>query len=200
MVQSAASRLLVVEGGLVTVIGDDVGDQLRRLCLARIGADDVVSIGRLGPALTHTIDAEGLALYNLSLVPDALCAWPGGESRPLDALRGARVLAVSAIGDPLAFRRELEALGASVQEAAFGDHHAFTARDAVMLARRGEGCDLVVCTLKDAVKLGPLWPRVAPACRYLSQGVRVEHGREAVDHLLDAALDARATIPQHIAG
>ena len=58
----AALRSLVVDGGLGAVIGDDVGDQPRRLGLARIGADDVVSIGRLGPALANAIDAEGLAL------------------------------------------------------------------------------------------------------------------------------------------
>src|SRR5215831_9964681 len=58
----AAARSLVVDGGLGAVIGDDVGNQPRRLGLARIGADDVVSVGRLGPGLAGAVDAEGLAL------------------------------------------------------------------------------------------------------------------------------------------
>ena len=58
----AASRSLVEDRGLGAVIGDDVGDQPRRLGLARIGADEVVGIGRLGPALAGAVDAEGLAL------------------------------------------------------------------------------------------------------------------------------------------
>src|SRR5215472_3865010 len=57
-----ASRSLVVDRGLGAVIRDDVGDQLRRLGLARIGADEVVGVGRLGPALAGAVDAEGLAL------------------------------------------------------------------------------------------------------------------------------------------
>src|SRR5262249_56049457 len=47
----AAARSLVVDRGRDAVIGDDVGDQPRRLGLARIGADDVVGLGPLGPEL-----------------------------------------------------------------------------------------------------------------------------------------------------
>ena len=49
-----ASRSLVVDRGLGAVIRDDVGDQPRRLGLARIGADEVVALGgsvQLWPAL-----------------------------------------------------------------------------------------------------------------------------------------------------
>src|SRR4029450_7921887 len=46
----AASRSLVVDRGLGAVIGDDVGDQPRRLGLARLGADEGVSVRRLRPA------------------------------------------------------------------------------------------------------------------------------------------------------
>src|SRR5215470_5873262 len=59
----AASRSLVIDRGLSAVIGDDVGDQPRRLGLARIGADDVVGVRRLGPGLAGAVDAEGLALH-----------------------------------------------------------------------------------------------------------------------------------------
>ena len=112
------------------------------------------------------------------------------EERSLDDLRGARVLAVSAIGAPAAYEAQLAAAGASVVPAAYGDHHAFSAADVATLVRRAEGCALVVCTLKDAVKLAPLWPRQGPALWYLSQTVVVERGAEALDALLSRAVAA----------
>jgi hypothetical protein len=56
----AASRSLVEDPGLGAVTGDDVGDQPRWPGLARIGADAVVGVGRLGPALAGMVDADGL--------------------------------------------------------------------------------------------------------------------------------------------
>src|SRR5262245_825040 len=47
---------LVIDRGLYAVVGDDVGHQPRRLSVARIGADDVVGVGRLGPALADAIN------------------------------------------------------------------------------------------------------------------------------------------------
>ena len=59
------------------------------------------------------------------------------------------------------------------------------------LARRGRAADLVVCTLKDAVKLGPLWPREAAPLWYVSQRVTIERGWEELDRVLEAVLAAR---------
>jgi tetraacyldisaccharide 4'-kinase len=107
---------------------------------------------------------------------------------PLELLRGQRVLAVSAIGNPESFERQLTALGAVVTSAAFPDHHPFSAQDAAKLAADGAAVDHVLCTLKDAVKLAPLWPRGAPLLWYLSQAVEVERGealiREALRRLV----------------
>jgi tetraacyldisaccharide 4'-kinase len=101
-----------------------------------------------------------------------------GDATPIEptALTGKRVLAISAIGAPAAFAAQLSSLGAVVTQATFPDHHAFDARDAAALAARAEAVDMAVCTLKDAVKLGPLWPRNAPPLWYLSQAVVVERG------------------------
>jgi tetraacyldisaccharide 4'-kinase len=87
--------------------------------------------------------------------PVALRPW-AGSSRPLDALAGARVAAFAAIGNPAAFRRTLESLGAGV--AAFTplpDHHAYAAADLDALGRAAAAtrADLVVTTLKDLVKV-----------------------------------------------
>jgi tetraacyldisaccharide 4'-kinase len=125
---------------------------------------------------------------------------PGGV--PLDADRpgaslasvaGQRVLAVSAIGVPAAFEEQLRRAGAAVTPARFPDHHAFTDAELADLVRRGEGVDRVVCTLKDAVKLGGRWPANAPAFWYLSQAVTVERGERVLADLLDrlASVDTR---------
>jgi tetraacyldisaccharide 4'-kinase len=44
---------------------------------------------------------------------------------------------------------------------------------------------LVVCTLKDAVKLAPLWPHDRTPLWYLSQQVIVDRGEGGVDRVLD---------------
>jgi tetraacyldisaccharide 4'-kinase len=49
-----------------------------------------------------------------------------------------------------------------------------------------------VCTLKDAVKLGPLWPRGAPALWYVSQRVVVERGERVLADALGRLLAGRA--------
>ena len=123
---------------------------------------------------------------------DALRMATGGtETRALSFLTGARFLAVAGVGAPAAFAKQLEAEGGRVTLAAFRDHHAFTATEAVALARRAEGMDFVVCTLKDAVKLGPLWPRAAPSLWYVSQRIDLEDGEQRLDDELRRLLDAR---------
>lgn len=111
--------------------------------------------------------------------------------RQLGWLSGRRIVAVCAIGDPLAFRRQLESYGANVTVKRFSDHHAFSAADANRIARDGEGTDGVVCTLKDAVKLAAVWPRVAPPLWYVSQSVVVERGAAALDRALARVLAVR---------
>jgi tetraacyldisaccharide 4'-kinase len=132
----------------------------------------------------------------VALAPDALMPVGGvrqsvaaaSGAEPLTALHGRRVLAISAIGAPSAFEAQLAAAGAQVTPARYPDHHAFDADDVASLARRGADVDRVVCTLKDAVKLGPRWPAQASPLWYLSQAVVVERGasvlREAMHRLV----------------
>ena len=55
--------------------------------------------------------------------------------------------------------------------------------------------EIAVCTLKDAVKLSPHWPREAPPLWYVSQSVMVEEGRDALDALITRVLAARPFNP-----
>jgi tetraacyldisaccharide 4'-kinase len=113
-----------------------------------------------------------------------LVEWMSGNVLQPKALHGKKVLAAAAIGDPRAFAAQLRQAGALVDLAAERDHHAYNAADAVRLARRAAGSEMVVCTLKDAVKLGPVWPREAPPLWYLSQRVVLESGGTELDRIL----------------
>jgi tetraacyldisaccharide 4'-kinase len=101
----------------------------------------------------------------------------------LNVLSGARVVALSGVGDPAGFSATFWGLGADViAEFAFEDHHRHTARELrVVLETAGREHAVVVTTAKDAARMGTLPP-----------GVTVLHGRaevvEGVD-VLNALLD-----------
>jgi len=109
---------------------------------------------------------------------------PRGDELPMSAASGKRVLAIAAVGNPGAFFRQLEAAGASVVPLRFPDHHAFTSEDVRRAASLSRGIDMVVCTLKDAVKLAPIWPASEPPLWYVSLSVEVERGEAALDDML----------------
>jgi len=118
------------------------------------------------------------------------------QRRPLTELRGARVLAVAAIADPASFVAQLRALGAVVEERFFRDHHAFSDDEIAGIASQSDRFDYVVCTLKDAVKLGPRWPRPPGSLErplwYVSQQVMVERGVGGLEHVLDELVRSRS--------
>ena len=135
----------------------------------------------------------------------ATLAGEGGSSRarggpradafdqPTRWLAARTVVVVSAIANPYAFEAQVRAFGAQVKVTQrFPDHHSYTSSDALALAAHSEGTSGVICTLKDAVKLAPLWPREATPLWYLSQSVVVERGAEAFDREFARLLAARA--------
>jgi len=138
--------------------------------------------------------APGVPVAVAALVPGELRATSGPERRSLAVVRGRRVLAVAAVGDPSSFERQLAAAGADVELRRFPDHHDFSARDVAALAQAAARTDIVVCTLKDAVKLAPLWPRASAPLWYVSQAVELRAGAAEVDRLLDRLLAARPTL------
>lgn len=144
---------------------------------------------RVADQLAHHVRGGAVAVCHLA--PEALVHATTGEVAPLSWLDGRRVVAVAAIGAPRDFFAQLRALGARLDEASFPDHHLFDAGDVARLARRATGTDGVLCTLKDAVKLAPVWPRVGPSLWYVSQRAAVEHGERTLDASLDAVLAAR---------
>jgi tetraacyldisaccharide 4'-kinase len=128
-----------------------------------------------------------------------------GETRSLSSLAGVRVGVVASIGDPAAFVSQVSALGprfnTQVDARLFPDHHAFTDREVAEVARDLKHVDMVLCTLKDAVKLGARWPRLGPPLWYVSQDVQVERGVGGLDSVLDGVVRTRTPrTPSQIAG
>ena len=116
-----------------------------------------------------------------------------GEARPLSDMRGTRVLAAAGIGDPDSFAEQLRGAGAHAELRSFPDHHVYDLPDIERLARDARAFDHAVCTLKDAVKLGPRWPREAPPLWYVSLRCGIEVGVADVTAMLDRVLSARTT-------
>jgi tetraacyldisaccharide 4'-kinase len=114
----------------------------------------------------------------------------GGEDLAPGWLEGRPVLAAAGIGNPAAFERTLDALGARVVSTArFPDHHAYRDEDLGDIARAAEqaGAEAVVTTQKDAVK----WPAAADGCPpAYSLGIRlkVTSGADGLRNLLRSAL------------
>jgi tetraacyldisaccharide 4'-kinase len=106
------------------------------------------------------------------------------QPEPVETLRGRVVGAFCGIGNPAAFRRTLETLGARVVNfRAFPDHHAYTREDVNDLARWADGLPqdaLVATTQKDWVKLRvpALGSRPLRAVRI---GLVFREGQEALD-------------------
>lgn len=151
-------------------------------------AEDVAA--RLAPSLR-----EHAAIAICHLAPDAVVDAMAARREPLEWLHGRDLVAVAAVGAPASFFAQLAALGAVVHPLSFADHHAFSAEDVARLVRAAARRDGVVCTLKDAVKLVPLWPRAGPTLWYLSQCAVIERGGAALDASLDTILAARAAVP-----
>lgn len=107
------------------------------------------------------------------------------QRQSLSALKGRPVRVITAIGDPRAFIRQLEELGAQVSAEIYPDHHHFEPEEILRFARSVPSDGLAICTLKDAVKLAHRWPREAPVLWYVSQRVSVERGVGGVEHVLD---------------
>ena len=143
-------------------------------------------------ALEQYVAADRIATCRFDLVELRQLARP--DVMTLDAIAGQRILAIAAVGAPGAFFAQLRAAGADVHEAAFADHHAFTASDIARLAREAARADAAVCTLKDAVKLAAQWPPAALPLWYVSQRPVIERGHAVLDRGLEMVLAARHVI------
>ena len=88
--------------------------------------------------------------------PTALVGAFTRERRPLEALRGMKVVALSGIAAPRSFEDSLERLGATLLERVhFADHHRFSQQEIIDAVNHAAelGADAIVTTEKDAVRM-----------------------------------------------
>ncbi len=168
---------------------------LRQLVERRVMAEKIAVI-RLQPdrlaAVVPGFESTARSESDAGNAGNAGNAGSDEAAPPLAA--GLRVYTISAIADPAAFEQQLETAGVSVLgRYRFADHHQFDRVEVENIARVAAGGDGFVCTLKDAVKLAPLWPAFVRPLWYLSQTVVVEHGFEVLVRECDRTLAARAT-------
>ena len=93
------------------------------------------------------------------LEPDALLDSRGEKIGSPDELKGARVVAVSGLGNPHGFEKMLETLGVEIiVHHEYPDHARYALADGVRLVSslRKTGADFILTTEKDAVKLSSL--------------------------------------------
>ena len=166
------------------------------------------ALARAGLAwLSRADEAAPAALEGLRRVAAGATGRPPVESRqavagiadgtlarafPAESLRDRRVLLLAGIARPDRFRRTVEGLGAAVvAERLFRDHHAFAAAelDEALAAARAAGCDHVVTTEKDAVRLSTPW-----AGEEMLRTVRIEaeivRGGDVLEELVGKVLAA----------
>ncbi|MFW6108058.1 MAG: tetraacyldisaccharide 4'-kinase [bacterium] len=131
--------------------------------------------------------------------PTAAVRFPGGDTAEPWVLEGKRLGLFCSIGNPDAFRRTVEQLGAGVEWAAeYPDHHWYSEADVAEICRAGGAAvELFVTTEKDAVKLGmvarageaPLWP-ADRTLWVLQVEMRLTSGEAGLTRLLEEALRA----------
>ncbi|MFZ5787775.1 MAG: tetraacyldisaccharide 4'-kinase, partial [Acidobacteriota bacterium] len=123
--------------------------------LARVGA--VVVMGGAFEQASATLRrwTPNAPLLGAAVVPTAVHV--SGQSEPVSALAGRRVLAAAGIAAPGRFFRTLETLGAEVVGTRkYPDHHRLDAAEVAVLVRAAESRGaLPVVTAKDAIKLPP---------------------------------------------
>jgi tetraacyldisaccharide 4'-kinase len=107
------------------------------------------------------------------------------QTLPLSVLQNRPVVAIAGIADPDAFFHQLTEAGATVTPFGFPDHHRYSVLDVErVLTTVRAGDAMVVCTLKDAVKLASIWPATARALWYVLQALEIESGGEALAEMI----------------
>jgi len=125
-------------------------------------ADCIIGIGDRKPDLRGKALARireylpSAPIYFGRFSPHKLVLLADGSELPVEAIRGKKVLALSAIANPASFEETLAAAGAMiVREERLPDHHLYSEEDVQRIDRSAanDRAEIIVTTEKDAVKL-----------------------------------------------
>jgi len=119
--------------------------------------------------------------------------WQADLDKPCRWLSGRKVVAVAGVGNPEAFVEMLERTGANVRATLrFRDHHSYDRSDWERIRARARGCEAVVTTEKDLVKLATLADSDVDLLA-LRLGLEVRGAHDLLDRV--AGLDPRHRPP-----
>ena len=134
-------------------------ESLQRADVALITRTDLVGKQDLDQII-DTISKANPSLYAVRSIqkPTGLVNI-NGERNPVSTLANKRAIAFCGIGNPSAFKRTLSEVGCNVERLKeFPDHHSYSKIDVedILNSARTYNAEIVVCTLKDMVKLKEL--------------------------------------------
>lgn len=161
---------------LVLLRPDDLGSQWNQVIPAGSWREPVAALNRadaflikagpklfkrMMPHLEARLGKLRKPVFSFQVVPTGLRRVLDGE--PAADFGGEKYLLVTGVGDPeLVKRTATQYIGYKpVRHLVYRDHHAFTKTDVLEMqeAARNMGCEAILCTPKDAVKLGPMCSR-----------------------------------------
>jgi tetraacyldisaccharide 4'-kinase len=152
-------------------------------------------------AIKTEIRRWGTAAVMMSRFFTTRCISPIGEVQSIEELRGRRVTAFCGIGNPEAFRKTIESSGVRLDDAAFlsfPDHYHYSPEDIgdVVNSARAIGADLILCTVKDLVKIvAP--PAGGPPIFAIDIGLDILDGRGDWETRLDVIAQAAKRKPHN---
>jgi tetraacyldisaccharide 4'-kinase len=128
-----------------------------------------------------------------------LAEWLDDISGPgvqVSKIRGRRIMAVSAIGNPASFEQTLSDLGAIIIESLrYPDHHDYTVREMQDVLRQAgaQGAEAIVITEKDAVKIPPevTQAELTIPVYVICVEVTFQSGAEEFQRMLEEKLEGR---------
>lgn len=124
-------------------------------------------------------------------------AWTRWRGAAAEWLRVAPTWVVCGIGNSDAFYAQCDAsLSNVIGRGAFPDHHTYDARDIATILREAgaAGAEAVVATMKDWVKLKPLWPADGVPVAVPEVGIEFLDGEQPFDALLRGLVEPRASL------
>ncbi|MDR1477428.1 MAG: tetraacyldisaccharide 4'-kinase [Planctomycetaceae bacterium] len=119
--------------------------------------------------LISTTERERVMEFVQKVAPQAIFAetihspekiiYANGTEATVDSIRGKNIFAFCGIGNPNAFRSTLYKISdRQIHFVQYPDHYGYTKNDVVEITQKSSalGVDLVLCTMKDFVKINPL--------------------------------------------
>ncbi len=168
-------------------------EELRRAGMIMLTHVDQCGHGKIEGIINRLSEvARNVPLIETIHKPICLESLKGAETTDVTWLRGKRVLAFCAIGNPASFRKSIEGLGGELLDfRVFPDHHVYTSSELAGLNAEAQRVkpDAIVVTQKDKVKIKdgcvqwdfPLWT--------LKMEIRIVKGYEIFENKINAILN-----------